>query len=143
MDEAVAHCRRGLGIWQWASTDAGAEPDVVLTCAGDVPTLETLAAAGLDRVTVSLDSLDDEVFIAMNDVGYPVAKVLEGIEAAAAAGLTPVKVNMVVKKGVNAQRDRAAARQARDRAADHEALLKLADDNLYRAKHAGRNRYKD
>ena len=62
---------------------------------------ETLAAAGLDRVTVSLDSLDDEVFMAMNDVGFPVAKVLEGIEAAAAAGLTPVKVNMVVKKGLN------------------------------------------
>ncbi|CAN5874399.1 GTP 3',8-cyclase MoaA [soil metagenome] len=62
---------------------------------------EGLAAAGLGRVTVSLDSLDDEVFMAMNDVGFPVAKVLEGIEAAAAAGLTPVKVNMVVKKGVN------------------------------------------
>ena len=62
---------------------------------------ETLAAAGLDRVTVSLDSLDDDVFMAMNDVGFPVAKVLEGIEAASAAGLTPVKVNMVVKRGVN------------------------------------------
>jgi GTP 3',8-cyclase len=60
-----------------------------------------LARAGLDRVTVSLDSLDDEVFMAMNDVGFPVAKVLEGIEAAAAAGLSPVKINMVVKKGVN------------------------------------------
>ncbi len=62
---------------------------------------ESLAGAGLDRVTVSLDSLDDEVFMAMNDVGFPVARVLEGIEAAAAAGLDPVKVNMVVKKGVN------------------------------------------
>ncbi len=62
---------------------------------------ETLAAAGLDRVTVSLDSLDDDVFMAMNDVGFPVAKVLEGIEAASAAGLTPVKVNMVVKRAVN------------------------------------------
>ncbi|MCZ7420088.1 MULTISPECIES: phosphoketolase family protein [unclassified Micromonospora] len=47
MDEAVAHCRRGLGIWDWASTDDGSEPDVVLACAGDVPTLETLAAADL------------------------------------------------------------------------------------------------
>ncbi|WP_433392000.1 phosphoketolase family protein [Micromonospora sp. KLBMP9576] len=47
MDEAVQHCRRGLGIWDWASTDAGSEPDVVLACAGDVPTLETLAAADL------------------------------------------------------------------------------------------------
>ncbi|SCL31245.1 phosphoketolase family protein [Micromonospora inyonensis] len=49
MDEAVAHCRRGLGIWDWASTDEGSEPDVVLGCAGDVPTLETLAAADLLR----------------------------------------------------------------------------------------------
>jgi xylulose-5-phosphate/fructose-6-phosphate phosphoketolase len=49
MDEAVLHCQRGLGIWGWASTDDGAEPDVVLACAGDVPTLETLAAADLLR----------------------------------------------------------------------------------------------
>ncbi|MDO3684832.1 phosphoketolase [Micromonospora sp. C28ISP2-4] len=47
MDEAIQHCRRGLGIWDWASSDDGAEPDVVLACAGDVPTLETLAAADL------------------------------------------------------------------------------------------------
>lgn len=47
MDEAVMHCRRGIGIWDWASTDGGEEPDVVLACAGDVPTLETLAAADL------------------------------------------------------------------------------------------------
>ncbi|MGX5653171.1 phosphoketolase family protein [Geodermatophilus nigrescens] len=45
MDAAVEHCTKGIGIWQWASTDAGAEPDVVLGCAGDVPTMETLAAA--------------------------------------------------------------------------------------------------
>jgi len=49
MDSAIAHCTRGLGIWDWASTDAGREPDVVLACAGDVPTLETLAAADLVR----------------------------------------------------------------------------------------------
>jgi len=61
---------------------------------------EALAAAGLDRVTVSLDSLDEETFRALNDVDFPVAKVLEGIDAAAAAGL-PVKVNAVVKRGVN------------------------------------------
>jgi len=60
-----------------------------------------LAKAGLDRVTVSLDSLDPEVFAAINDAGFPVADVLGGIETAAAAGLTPVKVNMVVKRGVN------------------------------------------
>ena len=62
-----------------------------------------LAAAGLRRVTVSLDSLDDEVFMALNDAGFPVARVLEAIAAAAAAGLAPVKVNMVVRRGVNEQ----------------------------------------
>jgi cyclic pyranopterin phosphate synthase len=60
-----------------------------------------LRSAGLDRVTVSLDSLDDATFRAMNDADFPVAKVLEGIEAASAAGLGPIKVNMVVKRGVN------------------------------------------
>jgi xylulose-5-phosphate/fructose-6-phosphate phosphoketolase len=49
MDEAIAHCTRGIGIWDWASSDAGGEPDVVLACAGDVPTLETLAAAAMLR----------------------------------------------------------------------------------------------
>jgi cyclic pyranopterin phosphate synthase len=62
---------------------------------------KALKAAGLDRVTVSLDSLDEATFRKMNDADFPVAKVLEGIEAAAAAGLGPLKVNMVVKRGVN------------------------------------------
>jgi len=62
---------------------------------------DELKKAGLDRVTVSLDSLDDATFRAMNDADFPVAKVIEGIEAAAAAGLGPVKINMVVKRGVN------------------------------------------
>jgi len=62
---------------------------------------DALRAAGLDRVTVSLDALDDAVFQGMNDVRFPVARVLEGIEAARAAGLGPVKVNMVVQRGVN------------------------------------------
>ena len=61
---------------------------------------QALADAGLTRVTVSLDSLDDEVFRAMNDVDFPVARVLGGIDAAEAAGL-PVKVNVVVKRGLN------------------------------------------
>jgi cyclic pyranopterin phosphate synthase len=61
---------------------------------------QELKDAGLRRVTVSLDALDDAVFMAMNDVEYPVGKVLEGIDAAAAAGL-PVKVNCVVKRGTN------------------------------------------
>jgi cyclic pyranopterin phosphate synthase len=60
-----------------------------------------LKAAGLRRITVSLDALDDAVFRRLNDVDFPVAKVLDGIEAAAAAGLSPVKVNMVVKRGEN------------------------------------------
>jgi xylulose-5-phosphate/fructose-6-phosphate phosphoketolase len=49
MDDAVLHCTRGIGTWGWASSDDGAEPDVVLACAGDVPTLEVLAAAALLR----------------------------------------------------------------------------------------------
>ncbi len=61
---------------------------------------QVLADAGLTRVTVSLDSLDDEVFRVMNDVDFPVARVLAGIDAAADAGL-PVKVNVVVKRGLN------------------------------------------
>src|SRR3990170_95641 len=60
-----------------------------------------LKKAGLHRVTVSLDSLDEATFRAMNDADFPVAKVIDGIEAAAAAGLGPVKINMVVKRGVN------------------------------------------
>jgi GTP 3',8-cyclase len=62
---------------------------------------QALADAGLDRITVSLDSLDDDVFRAMNDVDFPVSRVLAGIDAAHAAGLAPVKVNVVVKRGLN------------------------------------------
>jgi len=77
--------------------------DLTLTTNGSVlaHTAQSLKDAGLQRVTVSLDSLDDEVFRAMNDVDFPVARVLEGIDAATAAGLAPVKINMVVKRGVN------------------------------------------
>ncbi len=77
--------------------------DLTLTTNGSLLARQAAAlkAAGLGRVTVSLDSLDDRVFRAMNDVDFPVARVLEGIEAAAEAGLVPVKVNMVVKRGVN------------------------------------------
>ena len=77
--------------------------DLTLTTNGTLlpQKAEALRAAGLTRVTVSLDSNDNAVFKAMNDVDFPVERVLEGIEAAAAAGLTPVKVNMVVKRGVN------------------------------------------
>jgi GTP 3',8-cyclase len=62
---------------------------------------QALKDAGLRRVTVSLDSLDDDVFRAMNDVDFPVARVLDGIDAALAAGLEPVKVNVVVKRRLN------------------------------------------
>ena len=60
-----------------------------------------LKEAGLHRITVSLDGLDDAVFKRMNDADYPVSDVLEGIEAAAAAGLAPIKINCVVKRGTN------------------------------------------
>ena len=62
---------------------------------------QALKAAGLTRVTVSLDSLNDDVFMRVNDVQFPVDKVLEGVNNATVAGLGPVKVNMVVKRGMN------------------------------------------
>jgi cyclic pyranopterin phosphate synthase len=79
--------------------------DIALTTNGALLAgkAQALAAAGLRRVTVSLDSLDDAVFMALNDAGFPVARVLEAIAAAADAGLAPVKVNMVVRRGVNEQ----------------------------------------
>ena len=65
--------------------------------------VKALKAAGLNRVTVSLDSLDEITFRAMNDVNFPVTDVLKGIDAAYAAGFESIKINMVVKKGVNDQ----------------------------------------
>jgi len=77
--------------------------DIALTTNGTALAAKarSLKDAGLTRVTVSLDALDDETFGAMNDVRFPVARVLDGIDAAARTGLSPVKVNMVVKRGVN------------------------------------------
>jgi len=77
--------------------------DLTLTTNGSLlaQKAKALAAAGLRRITVSLDSLDDATFRSMNDVDFPVAKVLGGIEAAQAAGLAPIKINMVTKRGVN------------------------------------------
>jgi cyclic pyranopterin phosphate synthase len=77
--------------------------DLTLTTNGSLLKLKArgLKEAGLQRITVSLDSLDNDIFKAMNDVDFPVERVLEGIAAAVEAGLAPVKVNMVVKKGVN------------------------------------------
>ena len=91
--------------------------DIAMTTNGSLLTqmAEPLAKAGLNRVTVSLDSTDDAVFRAMNDVNFPVARVIEGIEAAQAAGLAPIKVNAVVKRGVNDHTVVDLARFIRDR----------------------------
>ncbi len=77
--------------------------DLTLTTNGSLLAAKAraLADAGLRRITVSLDSLDDATFRRMNDVDFPVQRVLDGIAAAEAAGLTPVKVNMVVRRGLN------------------------------------------
>ena len=78
--------------------------DLTLTTNGSLLTREKAQAlkdAGLNRVSISLDSLDDAVFRAMNDVNFPVHRVLDAIDAAKAAGLSPIKIDMVVKRGVN------------------------------------------
>ena len=77
--------------------------DITMTTNGSLlaPKAKALREAGLRRITVSLDSLDDEVFAHMNDVGFSVAKVLAGIDAARDAGFSPVKINCVVKRGIN------------------------------------------
>lgn len=118
--ERVARLFRGLGVEKVRLT--GGEPLVrrnIETLIGKLSTIEgldltlttngsllpqkasRLREAGLKRITVSLDSLDDAVFRAMNDVDFPVQRVIDGIDAAARAGLVPVKVNMVVKRGLN------------------------------------------
>jgi cyclic pyranopterin phosphate synthase len=81
----------------------GSELDLTLTTNGSaLPALaKPLREAGLRRVTVSLDSLDDQTFRAMNGVDYPVARVLDGIAAAQTAGFAPIKINMVVRRGIN------------------------------------------
>ena len=84
-------------------THAGRPMDLTLTTNGALlpKKARALKAAGLQRITVSLDSLDDTVFRAMNDVDFPVADVLRGIDAAVDAGFNQIKINMVVKRGVN------------------------------------------
>jgi len=132
--ERVARIFHGLGVEKVRLT--GGEPlvrrnlealiaklsaidglDLTLTTNGSLLTqkAQRLRDAGLKRITVSLDSLDDAVFRAMNDVDFPVARVLEGIDAAAAAGLAPIKVNMVVKRGLNEDSIVPMARFFRDR----------------------------
>ena len=84
-------------------TPAGQPLDITLTTNGSLleRKAQALRDAGLQRVTVSLDALDDAVFRRMNDVDFPVTDVLRGIEAALRAGLAPIKINMVVKRGTN------------------------------------------
>ena len=90
--------------------------DLTLTTNGSLlaKKARSLRDAGLSRVTVSLDALDDPTFRAMNDVDFPVARVLEGIEAAHQAGLTPLKINVVVKRGINEHAVVPLARHFRD-----------------------------
>ncbi|MBL8309634.1 MAG: GTP 3',8-cyclase MoaA [Burkholderiales bacterium] len=97
------HLPRLIEMLSALRTPDGAALDLTLTTNGStlVKQANALKAAGLQRITVSLDSLDDATFRAMNDVEFPVRDVLSGIDAALAAGLAPVKVNMVVKRGVN------------------------------------------
>jgi cyclic pyranopterin phosphate synthase len=95
--------RRGIETLIGMLAEIDGLEDLAMTTNGSLlaPRVQALKDAGLKRVTVSLDSLDDATFMAMNDVSFPVKPVLEAIDAAADAGLTPVKVDMVVKRGVN------------------------------------------
>jgi cyclic pyranopterin phosphate synthase len=94
----------------------GSAIDLTLTTNGSGlrPLAGPLAAAGLARITVSLDSLDDAVFGAMNGVDFPVSRVLDGIAAARSAGLAPIKVNTVVRRGLNEASVLPLARWARE-----------------------------
>jgi len=94
-----------VGMLAALRTPDGREIDIALTTNGSVLAVkaQALKDAGLKRVTVSLDSLDDPTFKAVNDAGFPVATVLHGIETAHEVGLGPIKVNMVVKRGQNDQ----------------------------------------
>ncbi len=97
-------------------TPQGEPLDITLTTNGSLleRKAQALRDAGLQRVTVSLDALDDTIFRRMNDVDFPVADVLRGIEAAQRAGLAPIKINMVVKRGTNDQEIVPLARHVRE-----------------------------
>lgn len=92
-----------IGMLAQLRTPEGEPLDLTLTTNASLLSrkAQALKDAGLQRITISLDALDDAIFRRMNDVDFPVADVLSGIEAAAAAELGPIKVNMVVKRGVN------------------------------------------
>jgi GTP 3',8-cyclase len=95
--------RKGIEDLVAMIAEVGGVDDLTLTTNASLLSrkAESLAEAGLDRVTVSLDAIDDPTFMGMNDVGFPVSTVLTAIDDAAAAGLGPIKVNCVVKRGVN------------------------------------------
>jgi cyclic pyranopterin phosphate synthase len=101
--------RRGLeelvGMLAALKTPDGRDVDIALTTNGSALAVkaQSLKDAGLKRVTVSLDSLDDATFKTMNDVDFPVAKILHGIDVAHEVGLGPIKINMVTKRGQNDQ----------------------------------------
>lgn len=97
-------------------TPDGKQLDLTLTTNGSLLArkAQSLKDAGLNRVTVSLDSLDDATFKRMNDVDFPVSEVLHGIDAAHAVGLGPIKINMVVKGGMNDQEILPMARHFKD-----------------------------
>ncbi|MBP6251779.1 MAG: GTP 3',8-cyclase MoaA [Rubrivivax sp.] len=92
-----------IGMLAELRSAEGAPLDITLTTNGSMLArkAQALKDAGLQRITVSLDALDDRIFRAMNDVDFPVADVLQGIEVAQRVGLAPIKINMVVKKGTN------------------------------------------
>ena len=99
------HIEKLIEMLAGLTTHNGKPLDLTMTTNGSLLTkkAQSLKDAGLQRVTVSLDSLDDATFKRMNDVDFPVSDVLDGIEAAHRVGLGSVKVNMVVKRGVNDQ----------------------------------------
>ena len=113
-----------VGMLAELRTPDGQALDLTLTTNGSLlaKKAQTLHDAGLRRVTVSLDALDDGIFRRMNDVDFPVADVLTGIDAALAAGLGPMKVNMVVKRGTNDAEIVPMARHFRDRYAGRVVL---------------------
>ena len=92
-----------IGMLRALRTPEGQPLDLTLTTNGSLlaKKAQALKDAGLQRVTVSLDALDDTIFRRMNDADFPVADVLAGIEAAERVGLGPIKVNMVVQRGTN------------------------------------------
>jgi cyclic pyranopterin phosphate synthase len=105
-----------IGMLAELRTPAGEPLDITLTTNATLlaKKAQALKDAGLRRVTVSLDALDDGVFRAMNDVDFPVAEVLRGIETAQRVGLAPIKINMVVKRGTNDQEIVPLARHVRE-----------------------------